>query len=768
MSAKNNQVKINFCSEILEYMKKYVNEYIINILFIQQGLISNKNNKLFSNITEYKEDLIINDIQKYLSGRKYENNGFKDISYNLYPKFIENDDKELLKLIKRLLIIYKRCHSRLLCRMLHKWKMISYNIQFNLNNELKYELEEPEIEKNPKIYSKIMKEENVKDKKRKKIKKYKNERDDNNSLIKNKTFDELSIGTSFKNINENIEKENKDIKKQNKLKKISLNENENINAFENDNIINNKENNSNNKSDKNSNYNIEMYKSKSVDKFKNIGFKVEKPKKWEYSYFRKEKENNENKMKKIKSKKKLMTNIERQQLFNNLYNDCQKRREKFRQLKIEKEAQFNTLYTFTPKIFQNKLNEKYMKNMADSKFFNTKSNSIIDNTDNNIIINNTITSSNIGNNFKEKYEENKTEFQLNFISRLSEYEKIKKQNLEKIRNEIYIDYKNTNKNRKSYDKILNNHLLNNSENFLEIKQKNIEKIKQDMYNEQGITFQPKTNKMFNNKIKNDIIERNKEFIKEKQEKLERYSHMKEKECTFKPKINNIEVSNIKEKNKKHNISYKTEQNSSDVSKRLFDYQKKYKDNLEDIKSKYKESYSFNPIISKNTNSILNNRQKMKEKFQENTYIENTNYELLKKQIKLGELEELSKKLEEIKNDNLEIKENNPTKKISNNKEVIIYQDKINKNIQNNKDIFNNNNENSNKIMELANNLININNNKILQQEKILDKKENTNDFILLMNNKNKNSLIQRNFDFDYDKGRGGKQIMNLNYYNNLL
>ena len=40
-----------------------------------------------------------------------------------------------------------------------------------------------------------------------------------------------------------------------------------------------------------------------------------------------------------------------------------------------------------------------------------------------------------------------------------------------------------------------------------------------MYKEQGITFQPKTNKNFNNKIKNDIIERNNEFIKEKLEIL---------------------------------------------------------------------------------------------------------------------------------------------------------------------------------------------------------------------------------------------------------
>ena len=278
--------------------------------------------------------------------------------------------------------------------------------------------------------------------------------------------------------------------------------------------------------------------------------------------------------------------------------------------------------------------------------------------------------------------------------------------------------------------------------------------------EQGITFQPKTNKIFNNKIKNDIIDRTNEYMKEKLEKLEKYSHMREKECTFKPKINIIETSNRKENSKQSNISYKTEQNSSDVSKRLFDYQKKYKENLEDMRSKYKENYSFNPVISKNTRSILNNRQKLKEKFEENIDTKNTNYELIKKQMKLGELEELSKKLEEIKNENLEINENNLNKK----NKLINNQSKIKgKKVINN----DNNNEKSNKIMEIANNLIN-NNNKLIKQEKISDIKENTNDFVILMNNKPKNISKQSNYEFDLEKTKESKQIMDLNYYDNLL
>ena len=69
-------------------------------------------------------------------------------------------------------------------------------------------------------------------------------------------------------------------------------------------------------------------------------------------------------------------------------------------------------------------------------------------------------------------------------------------------------------------------------------------------------------------------------------------------------------------------------------------------------------------------------------------------------------------------------------------------------------------------MELANNLVN--NNKETQKIKMVDKNENTNDFILLMNNKSKNISQQKNNEFNFEKLNGSKQIMNLNYYDNLL
>ena len=62
-----------------------------------------------------------------------------------------------------------------------------------------------------------------------------------------------------------------------------------------------------------------------------------------------------------------MNHTERQEFFNNLYNNSKKRKDKYKKLIMEKESKFNTIYTFTPKIMNNRLNKKYLKNMADSK-----------------------------------------------------------------------------------------------------------------------------------------------------------------------------------------------------------------------------------------------------------------------------------------------------------------------------------------------------------------------------------------------------------------
>ena len=572
-----------------------------------------------------------------------------------------------------------------------------------------------------------------------------------------------------------------------------------------------------------------------------------------------------------------MNKTERQELFTKLYNDSKKRKEKYKKLSMEKEAKFNTIYTFTPKIITNKLNEKYLKNMADTKFTtNNNTNtttfynnngindtSLLTNTNNNTysLLNNAKMDTNKNNkNELGVVQESKMEFPLDFMTRLGEYEKIKKMNLEKIKNEVDINIKGNNiykyKNKYQNNKIPNNHLLNNSQKYLELKQKNLEKIAKNMFEEQGITFQPKTNKLFNDKIKNDIIERNKEFIKDKQEKLEKFSYLKEKECTFKPKINTVStlaILNNSKTGQNSSLNNKIEPNNDDVSKRLFDYQNKYKEKLEDIRSKYKVSYSFKPEISKNTDSILNNKKKMMEQIKENennlinniqegygydynnlnngenndyntNNNNNINNELLLKQMKLGELEEISKRINELSEENKlftdekitfqknnndkndkKINNRNKNKVLNENKQIVFNDD--NNSIENNNNFqinpslkkrnVNNipvinptNNENSDQILELAKNLLKESNqqkssasNENMNYYYNNKSREGTNDFgaLMMYNNNSKNNRYYNNDykfpsykksnyekEYDFDNIKGSKKIMNLNYYDSLL
>ena len=131
--------------------------------------------------------MAIREIEKYLSEFKFKYNGFKEISSQLYDKFIDNDDKTLIKLIKNLFIIYKRFHSKLLQRMLHKWQIITLklnygifdyididsnkttNIKSNKNKNkvfnLENELDEPELESKLKLlFKKISISKNSKNK----------------------------------------------------------------------------------------------------------------------------------------------------------------------------------------------------------------------------------------------------------------------------------------------------------------------------------------------------------------------------------------------------------------------------------------------------------------------------------------------------------------------------------------------------------------------------------------------------------------------------
>ena len=249
------------------------------------------------------------------------------------------------------------------------------------------------------------------------------------------------------------------------------------------------------------------------------------------------------------------------ELFLHLYNDSKTRKEKIRKLSLEKEKKFNSIYTFTP-----------------------------------III-----SKNISTSVTEG----------NFIDRLSNYEKQKNQKIRQIKKEIET---NTPKPKIPNKKIsiAQSHLIPTSKNFQLQKKEKIEKIKNEMLQEQGVTFKPILNENVNCNVKGGIIERNENFIKSKEAKLNYFSKCEDHECTFKPKINDKMVPVIEDNLK--------------VGDRLFHYQSKYKQNLEERKTQYEKetTYPFHPKISKNTKEILENKKKMMEEIKKRYSNSNTN------------------------------------------------------------------------------------------------------------------------------------------------
>ena len=143
----------------------------------------------------------------------------------------------------------------------------------------------------------------------------------------------------------------------------------------------------------------------------------------------------------------------------------------------------------------------------------------------------------------------------------------------------------------------------NSQKFLIIKNQNIKKLSDEILNEQGVTFKPKLNDHVNSMIKKKFLQRSSDFQKTREIKL---NNAKEDiECTFTPKINseNTLIQN-------HNHNSNNNPNKTNIGERLYNYQNEYKKNLEKIKIKNEKFYSFKPKISKNTNSILENRKRI--------------------------------------------------------------------------------------------------------------------------------------------------------------
>ena len=225
---------------------------------------------------------------------------------------------------------------------------------------------------------------------------------------------------------------------------------------------------------------------------------------WVYTYHIKPNIEKEDLLYKIKQKKVLLTNRQRKKLFDDLYNDNLLRKNKLNKLFESKENSYNDIYTFQPNVIKNKI---------------------------------------FSQNFNANYSIN-NEIIPDFLMRMIEYERIKKYNLNKIKKEMY----DSNRKRSSMPKINinNSHLLKLSNSFNKLKKEKINKISNDIMKEQGITFYPKTNLNYNKKIKNNIYIRNKQYekIKEQNKYYKTIISNREKECTFKPKINYNRNNNI--------------------------------------------------------------------------------------------------------------------------------------------------------------------------------------------------------------------------------
>ena len=291
---------------------------------------------------------------------------------------------------------------------------------------------------------------------------------------------------------------------------------------------------------------------------------------------------------------------------------------------------------------------------------------------------------------------------------------------------MYFNEYNLENNNNKFN-IEESNLLNSTNNYFINKRRNLEKLIKEIDEEHGVTFVPKVNKEYNERIKrNKNFLSNNEYLNKMNNRIFEYLSNKDKECTFQPKINNIYNNN----------------DNLEVCERLYNYQYKYKENLNLIKNKY-SNFTFKPKISENTNIILSKKN----------FIKN-----LKEYINIHECDKnllLNKK----ENDNLNEKEG---KLIENNKNIekIEELDNIEKNkirfgSYNSNNIYINNNikENDNNINE--NYIYNNNINNDINENNYF----NSNDFkLFLINN-------ERNKDADT---RNNKKLMDFEYYNNIL
>lgn len=159
-------------------------------------------------------------------------------------------------------------------------------------------------------------------------------------------------------------------------------------------------------------------------------------------------------------------------------------------------------------------------------------------------------------------------------------------------------------------------------------------------------------------INSNFQERNKQFVENKSVKIKSAVSQNEIECTFSPKINENSNNIILKKEESleftPNIYNLRNPRSSSTStfERLQNYNKIYQQNREELKENYKETYSFKPKISKNTEMILKNRQ---------DYLKLINKNIEKTVKKLSPEKHSKEKIEEIRKDMIMEKFNNTCK-----------------------------------------------------------------------------------------------------------
>ena len=393
---------------IREYMMKNISINIIIIFLVFQGLLKEHNITLLNHPYDqiYYENYVLEELEYYLKEVKYNKNLTKSITNYILPKFIENDNKRIKKLFRKIIIIKKRSEQKQMMINFNRWFM---NIK-NFNDDIK------------KARNKEKKAKNELDKKENNCK--------NNNLIQNnkdnyKNKHSMNNALNLKLLNKN----NKNRTSSYSYKNNKCQKSKNNSAFT-------------NKTSPDVKFNDSQISSMHINQYKNVNYKNEIKRKINDKNINKSCSlNREKKIIILTSKNKTSKTPNKNQnmvkeFMNNLIINQKNKEEKIRNLSMEHEKKINSIYTFTPKIIGNKKNEKYLKNMINKFLINNPNENI---KSNNIYNNSILGSSNINNSnqLDVVMEENRQNKDINFISRLNEYEKIKINNLERIKNDIY-------------------------------------------------------------------------------------------------------------------------------------------------------------------------------------------------------------------------------------------------------------------------------------------------------------------------------------------